>query len=196
LDSSCRWTFLNTMKERRKFSSLVSLPSFGIVAIGGEAISGTRHSTVSALQSPDLEWQRMPYLNIMVSRHCSVSIASREIFVIGGFMDDQPFSNKVVKINLVTLEAFTLISRMRMGRQLHSCAVVDSKKIIVAGGRNHQGLLSSVEVFNVVTSTWTAPKHLEQPRATGYGQLLRVNGEIICPYVILYTGIYLLCSTR
>ena len=175
---NCHWTFLNKMEERRRFSSTVSLPRLGLVVIGGESDSRTRHSTMSALRSPAHGWKEILDFAAKVSRHCSVSFSSSAIFVIGGFVEDQPFSDKVMKINLETLNAFTLTSRMKTGRQLHSCAVVDSNKIIVVGGRNYRGLVSSVEVFNVMTSTWSSPKHLEFAQAPGYGQLVSVHGEI------------------
>lgn len=164
---------------------MVTLPTVGLVVIGGEADSKTRHSTVSTLRSLDQEWQLIPNLRIKVSRHCSVPVNSREILVIGGLLDDQPFSDKVIKIDFETFEAFTLTSRMKIGRQLHSCAVVDPKKIVVVGGRDYRGLVSSVEVFNVMTSTWTTPKYLELPQAIGYGQLIPVTGEIICLHGVL-----------
>ena len=46
------------------------------------------------------------------------------------------------------------MSDLSVGRQLHSCGMINDNYIVVAGGRNARGTLKSVEIFNKATHNW------------------------------------------
>jgi len=149
------------------------VPGLGLLVVGGELNSNTRHSSAELLVNQ--EWKIYANFSVLASQHCSVVLDNRDMYVIGGFLENEPFSGKTLIFNLKTGNSYTIRSQMKAGRQLHSCAIIDSNKIIVAGGRNSKGLVKTVEVFYTSTSRWTEMKNLEFKIGRGYGQLLTVG---------------------
>ena len=152
---------------------MLLVKEFGWIAVGGETHSRTRLSTLEIFDQEKFSWEsEMTDLGFPVSRHCAVAVNRKEVFIIGGFMDANPFSDQVIRLYVDPFEASPVASRMKTGRQLHSCATINSRKIIVVGGRNFGGFLKSVEVFDAMTLRWTEVKHLELPNGLGHTQLL------------------------
>jgi len=159
------------MTKLRRFSETVSTAAFGLVVIGGESDSRARHSSIEYYQGT--QWLELAKPQLQISRHCAVSFDGKDIYIIGGHIEDQPFSNKVFLLNMPTKTIKELKgSFMKHGRQFHSCAVIDKDKIITVGGRDHLGFLPSVEVLNIGTLIWTEPKHLQLNTGIAHSQLI------------------------
>ena len=162
---------LNTLNPRRQFASTAYQTGLGLLVIGGESsTSSTRHSSIALLK--DQKWTSLANLSVPLSRHCSVLLENRDIYIIGGFQDKDPFSAKTIIFNFKSNNSYTMRSVMKTGRQLHSCAVIDGNKIIVVGGRNWKGSIKAVEVLYTSTQRWTEMKNLEFKTGFGYGNLL------------------------
>ena len=155
----------------RRFTAAVSTEAFGLVATGGESDSKTRHSSIEHLKGKT--WRELPGTLPKISRHCAATLNGNDIFIIGGHLEDKPFSDEVYVINIrANITKRAKGSSMRHGRQFHSCATFGQDKIIVVGGRNCQGLLSSVEVFSIRTTQWTEPKQLQLKFGIAHAQLI------------------------
>ena len=151
--------------------------------IGGESTSITRYSSIAILK--DQNWTIFANLSIPLSRHCSVIVNDRDIYMIGGYVDKDPFSGKTITFNLKSQNFYTIRSEMKTGRQLHSCSVIDTNKIIAVGGHNFKGSLKTVEVFYTSTQRWTEFKSLEFKTGLGYGHLFSFPlGECAMPIVL------------
>ena len=161
------------MNKLRRFSASVSTETYGLVTIGGESDSKTQHSSVEHLMGET--WKELPGAELKISRHCAVTSNGIDIYIIGGHLEKQPFSDTVFVLNLKTYNIRPVTgSLMKQGRQFHSCANLGKANIIVVGGRNHQGFLRSVEVFNLRTSMWTEPKNLQLNTGISHAQLSSV----------------------
>ena len=64
---------------------------------------------------------------------------------------------------------------MKGKRSHHSCAVLEGKKVIVSGGRNGN-LLSSSEIYDPATNTWTEGPEL--PSATYGAKMINFGGDV------------------
>ena len=157
------------MNEIRRFSAAVSSETYGLVAIGGESDSKTRHSSIENLVGKT--WKELPGNLPKISRHCAASLGGNDIYIIGGHLEDKPFSDEVFLISMKANITRTA-PPMKYGRQFHSCAKFGQDKIIVVGGRNYQGLLSSVEVFNTRAYLWTEPTQLQLQFGISHAQLI------------------------
>ena len=171
LKDSGKWIKIEAMNNNRRFSASVSTESLGLVVIGGESDSKARHSSVEFLMGDT--WKELSSAKLKISRHCAVSINDEEIYIIGGNLEDQPFSKNVFVLNMPAGDISPVKgSSIKHGRQFHSCAKVGKDRIIVAGGRNYQGLLRSVEVFNLRTLRWTEPIHIQLKDVISHAQFI------------------------
>ena len=171
------WTKLNeTIWKRRRFASTVKTRDGDLVVIGGESDSSsststTRHSSVEVLTDKTLS--ELPDVKLQISRHCAVTLNGIDIVVIGGHLDDAPFSRKTLMLRMRGSSGKLIeLAPMKHGRQFHSCAAVEKDTIIVAGGRNYQGFMMSVEVFDVRLSRWTEPTQLQLKFGISQSQLV------------------------
>ena len=105
-------------------------------------------------------WSNFPPIPVPVRSHCVVTLSPTEIMVIGG--------NTGVEDGLETQKTFILSESLvwtegpplSKPRQGHSCGRINSifdsgrKRVIVVGGKNAQGYLKEVEVFDEDLKTW------------------------------------------
>jgi hypothetical protein len=160
------------MKEARRFSALLSMPNNSkMFVFGGETNSRTRLKSVEQLIGG--HWTRTEKdLIEKVSRHCAVQISDDVIYIIGGHLGEDQFSDRIMTFNINTHSSFIINSKLSRGRQSHSCSMFETNKVIVAGGRDARGLLKSVEILNMQTSKWTDRKDLELPIAINHAQMV------------------------
>ena len=155
----------------RRFTAPASTEAYGLVVTGGETDSKTRHSSIEHLRGKT--WKELPGTLPKISRHCAASINGNDIYIMGGHLENKPFSDEVFVINIrANITILAKVSSMKHGRQFHSCTKFGQDRIIVAGGRNYQGLLSSVEVFSIKTTQWTEPKQLQLKFGIAHAQLI------------------------
>jgi hypothetical protein len=69
-----------------------------LLAIGGESNSETRLSSIEAKRRSE-QWTLHPKdLPIKISRHCAVEMQN-DVFIFGGYVDEDPFSNRGFMLN-------------------------------------------------------------------------------------------------
>ncbi len=102
-----------------------------------------------------------PKLPYAVSSHCVVKNSQTKVYLIGGY--GTSFLNKVLIFNPMNgfthIEGPSLITK----RSLHACGLMSNgqqSKIIVAGGRNGNDYLSSVEIFDPTVNYWSPGKEI------------------------------------
>ena len=160
----CQWVKTSwNLASKRRYSGLASVNGSADV-IGGEESSKIVHRNIERLGGEPGTF----LLNEPTSRHCAVVHRSGLVLVIGGLVGNDPFSAKVVEVGLKTYTSmhwstFWCLKCFNVGRQLHSCQMLDQSTVIVAGGRNFRGLMSSVELFDLETKIWREVKELQLP---------------------------------
>ena len=147
------------------------MPDSSTLIIGGEENSRKQSNSIEKLINR--KWKTMKPLTETISRHCAVQVEGKDIFLIGGHIGSEQFSDKVIRFNAETHESAVLRTTMKRGRQLHACAPIDYNKVIVVGGRSLRGTLKSVELFDPLRLTWTEPKNLELPLGISYAEIVK-----------------------
>ena len=165
---NCTWKFYNSLPSKRSFGTLTTMTdSSSTFIIGGEENSRKQLTSVDKLI--DGQWKAVEPLMEPISRHCAVPLEDREeVFLIGGHIGSDPFSDQCMRYDAKTGESTFLQTKLKRGGQLHSCATIGSNKIVVVGGRDSRGTMKSVEVYDLQRSKWTEPKNLELPLGICY----------------------------
>ncbi len=167
----CQWNLHTSSKENRRFASLTLLTNFINVIIGGEKDSKNLIDAVTRLDNK--KWTIVGRLQEPVSRHCSVQINRDTIYIIGGYNKKATFSQETVSLGTLAWTSAIVGARLKRGRQLHGCAILNSNQIVVAGGRDARGALKSVETLEIRSSNgWIERKNLELPYGISYAQLV------------------------
>jgi hypothetical protein len=175
------------MKYKRRFATLTTIANSTTFIIGGEESSKKRLNTIEKLFSNNNnlnnnnnntnnnnnEWIEMEPLIETISRLCAVSVKDKEIFLIGGYIGTDQFSDQTMTLDTTLNKSKFLSSKLKNGRQLHSCAKMNSNNfVIVVGGRNLRGALKSVELLNLKSLRWTEPKDLQLPKEISYAEIV------------------------
>ena len=166
---SCTWKHFSSLKNKRRFGTLTTTANSSPFIIGGEESSKKQLNSVEKLVNN--EWIEMKSLTKTVSRHCAVSV-KEDIYLIGGHIGSDQFSDQVITLDTISNESKFLRSKLNKGRQFHSCAKINSKNIIVVGGRNLKGSLKSVELLSLISWKWSEPKELELPVGISYAEIV------------------------
>ena len=183
---SNRWrTSEFRLSEERHFGSSAKIKA-DIFAIGGRN-GGERPmalGTVEALNQRNQRWQVISDMNLTQERayHCSVVIDKETLVITGGYS-----YNNVVGIT----EAFNVRDRkwknigggnLTQPRYLHSCTRMttqdsDKELILVTGGYAND-YLTSTEIYNPHTDSWSKTGTLSIPRQGGQMTVLNGNPTI------------------
>ena len=92
----------------------------------------------------------MANLKETFSRHCTVRYSNATALIIAGVIGSRLFSRQTFFYDLKT-QRLQPGPSLHHGRQLHSCAMIDFKHVLVAGGRDPLGGLDSVEILDIET---------------------------------------------
>jgi hypothetical protein len=92
----------------------------------------------------------MESLSETFSRHCVVRYSNTTALIIAGVIGSNLFSRQTFFYQPAT-QLLQAGPSLHQGRQLHSCAMIDSGHVLVAGGRDYLGGLDSVEILDVRT---------------------------------------------
>jgi hypothetical protein len=194
---TCQWKSLpSSLNERRRFSTLTTLINSTNVLIGGEVDQGIQTNSIMFLKNK--KWIQVDELHQSVSRHCAVQAKDDTIYIIGGHMESSSFSDETISFDAKNRRSATIAAKLNRGRQLHCCARLGEKHIIVVGGRDARGALKSVETLEARTSTkWIERKNLQLPSGISYAQLVSTNPSgYNCNNKINICFITIFCQTK
>jgi len=190
---TCQWkSLLSLSNENRRFASLTTLFNSTNVLIGGEGDKGIQTKSVMFLKNEKLI--QVYKLHQSVSRHCTVQVKDDTIYIIGGHMENSPFSDETISFDAVNGRSTTIATKLNRGRQLHCCARLNENHIIVVGGRDARGALKSVEILDTRKSNkWIERKNLQLPSGISYAQLVSTNpsGYNFLQYSLINLILYL-----
>ncbi|WP_433932643.1 Kelch repeat-containing protein [Sorangium cellulosum] len=129
---------------------------------------------VWAASSPS--WESVPSMSTPRGEHTATVLQDGRVLVAGGFpvVDAPPFTN-LVAISLREVEIYDPATRtwspaapLAQPRSGHAAILLPSGRVLVAGGRSRSEMpagaaLSSVELYDPASNTWTAAAPLPMP---------------------------------
>src|SRR5438270_4195029 len=74
---------------------------------------------------------------------------------------------------------FVPTSNMSTARNLPSATLLQNGKILVIGGSNNQGALTSAELYDPATGTFSPTGSMSFPRGDGHTATMLPNGQIL-----------------
>lgn len=159
---------------------------------GGTSQDGvTDLSTSQVYDFSRIEWIEGPELPVAMQGHCKVKLNSTHTLVTGGYSTE----NQEGRAYIYDWQTgtWTALPEMLSGeRFLHGCALLGDGRVLVAGGYHGFGQpdpsdLSSSEVFDLTTMTWTETGSLPEGmdgnalvainRGPWAGQALHIGGH-------------------
>jgi N-acetylneuraminic acid mutarotase len=173
------WTNTGSLKTARSWQTATLLPS-GLVLCAAGGNSGLLSSSESYSQATGT-WTNTGNLNTARYWHTATLLTNGTVLVAGGSQnDDAAFSS--CEIYTPTKGIWTNTGSLNTGRQWHTATLLTNGQVLVAGGytgNNPDGTsLSSAELYNPATGTWTNTGSLNIARYYHQAVLLP-NGKVL-----------------
>ena len=176
------WTLEpNAMPQARAFHSASLLPNGSLFVVGGFASLSGAANNVGIVYSPDSRlWASAGTFGEARGAHTATILANARVLIAGGASDGSLTSA------LSTVEFFdpavgkwlTQGSTLNQLRYDHTATLLANGKVLFAGGRDSNGSMKSVELYDPATDTWTQTSDMNVPRADHTATLLR-NGKVL-----------------
>jgi hypothetical protein len=183
------WTTTGSMVTAREGQTATLLASGMVLVAGGVGPLGT--GALGALSSAELydpesgTWNATGSLATARYGHVAALLPSGEVLVAGGFGGPSPgvwlASAELYDPGTGTWRA---TGSLRSNRSSATATLLPSGKVLVAGGRNYffpvhvQHTLSSSELYDPVTGTWSATGLMGAPRE-GHSATLLPSGNVL-----------------
>ena len=154
------WTVTGSMVEvRRVLHTATLLPDGTVLAVGG-APDFTQRSTLASAELYDPRagtWTEAATMAQARYRHTATLLPNGKVLVVGGQSDDGG------TVFWASAEIYDSASgrweptgQMSVPRAGHTATLLPNGLVLVAGGYNQDGLLSSAELYDADSGSWTA----------------------------------------
>lgn len=180
------WVEMSNMTEKRHSAVGVSL--FGKMYVLGGHNGVTVTKSVEVYNPSKHVWAKSVDMPVALKGHCSVTF-SDSIIVMGGTMENGRETNYVFQFN-VTSNKWWHMKPMLNARSGHGCSInarvtVHNRinyEIIVTGGESAGDVLSSTELFDLNTWTWSPftdlPYKMANHAQTYLGDPILFGGDV------------------
>jgi N-acetylneuraminic acid mutarotase len=178
------WTFTGSMPDAQAYDAATLLPSGQVLVVGG-------YETSAELYNPTTgTWTLTGPMNAARNLSTATLLTNGEVLVAGGNSNGVQASAELY--NPAT-NSWTLTGSMHLARYQHTATLLQNGQVLVAGGYNANEtnpFLTSAELYNPATGTWTTTGSLHSARIyntmnlLGSGQVLVAGGYNTTPTAI------------
>jgi N-acetylneuraminic acid mutarotase len=171
------WTIINPMKSARVYQTASLLPNGTLLVTGGDAVGNA-----AEVYSPSTgTWATTNAMKAARQSHTATMLQNGKVLVAGGTdLFDNPLSSTEVydpAINPAT-GTWTVTGSLATARDSDTATLLPNGKVLVAGGGNNSGVLSSAELFDPSNGTWTATGSMNFARKNHTATLLP-SGKVL-----------------
>lgn len=160
-----QWTSLSTMANSRFFHTATVLPDGRILVAGGEYTGGYRASAELYDPATGL-WTSAGTMSTARSGHTATLLPNGKVLVTGGFNGVYLATAELYDpTNGTWVATWAATSSMTAARSLHTATLLQSGKVLVAGGFGGS-TLASAELYDPATGQWTSTGPLNTARLT------------------------------
>ncbi|MGZ3448248.1 MAG: Kelch repeat-containing protein [Polyangiales bacterium] len=170
------WTSVKPMNVARGIAVAANVPGGAIVAGGAAGISS------SELYDETANTWTTVAMNAEHVAAAATVLSDGKILVTGGF--DSTAVHSIAEVYDPVAKKWTLAGPMANARARHVSVRLPSGKVLVAGGNTHvttdppSGAVSSAEIYDPATDTWTAAPALSVPRGNP-GAVSLTSGKVL-----------------
>jgi len=186
------WTVTGSMNTTRQWHTATLLPNGQVLVAGGDSwIAGTYQGNVwtgsmQCLSSAELynpatgTWSYTGSMSTAHESHTATLLTNGQVLIAGG--DD--FINYLTDSEVYNPASgtWTVTGSVNTPRDCHTATLLPNGQVLIAGGENvisgNQNTLSSAELYNPATGTWTATGSMNTAREYLMGTLL-ANGQVL-----------------
>ena len=140
------WTDYNSFKEERFYASVVSTTTATFIFGGWSSID-----TFEYLEKKASDWiLETAKIPGGFTEGCSIAISYDEIWLIGGYYDDQ----MILSFNVNNQNFAELPTKLKQGRGGHQCAFIPgTRHLMITGGRIGNYGSDNTEIIDVTSHT-------------------------------------------
>jgi len=164
-DKSLYWEKFPSMNRKRAWASSAVLADGSWLVMMGQGQSGEMTHTSEIYNISTQSWTTGPEFPLMQSGHCTVSLNTTHLLLVGGWKSEQCFIYDIANDDYI--EVPPLLSG---GRDHHTCVRTADGRVAVAGGClwsdgpfscATDDFLVEVEYFDTETLSWSSGPPLE-----------------------------------
>jgi N-acetylneuraminic acid mutarotase len=183
--STNSFTAAAPMGTARSIPAMITLPSGKVLVAGGLDASGNALASAEVYDPSANSWT--PVSNSMSSPHVAAQISALpggKVLVAGGLSELTPTATTTASAEIYdpATNSFTAAASMSNSRYFFGLTALSDGRVLAAGGLTVSGttptVLSSAELYNPTSNTWTATGSLNEARAA-QGQTLLGNGQVL-----------------
>jgi N-acetylneuraminic acid mutarotase len=181
------WTTTGSMHQAREYHAAILLPDGNVLVVGGIPFFGGETATAELYNPTTETWTFAGSLNAARNSALSVLLPDGRVMIAGGYttngfiLDSTELYDPLSKT--WTRAGSLHDARLGWSGLYHATAtLLATGKVLVAGGHNDSvsatSAISSAEIFDPATATWSITTPLPGPRAEHTATLLP-NGEVL-----------------
>ena len=160
------WSLANPMLTARIGHTATRLQDGRVLVVGGCSSALNCNSSAEIYNPSSNTWTTITSMNSARKNHAAVLLLDGTVMVTGGYNYGSPLSTyyKSTEIYDPSSNSWTTKDSMLDARSEHFAVVRRDGKVVVAGGVNFKlgnlTILSSAEIYDPVSNTWTSSKPL------------------------------------
>ena len=184
------WSPAGSMIEARAYATATLLPDGRVLVAGGINNSPSTQPAVVEIYDPSTgAWKAAGTLAIVREYHSATLLPNGRVLIAGGHevvvLPDQYLSNSLLFSPPGGTGAWSSTGSLAIARVSHTITRLPDGKVLVVGGNNGYGTLSSTEIYNPLTKTWSFAQPIPGPNGAreshtasllGNGKVLVVGG--------------------
>ena len=178
------WTATGTMIEGRALHTATLLPDGTVLVAGGQSSDGMAVPRLSSAELYDPRTGSWTATGTMIegrALHTATLLPDGTVLVAGGLPSDGSAMAASAEVYDPRTGSWTATGGMIEGRATHTATLLDDGSVLVTGGGSglfEAGTLSSAELYDPRTGSWTATSDMINGRA-GHTATLLHDGNVL-----------------
>lgn len=175
-----KWAALPAMHVARGSLSATLLRNGQILVAGGINAAGNPIASAELFNPATGKWTLTATMNVARDEHTAILLASGNVLVAGG--EGPNGSTAKSEIYNPSTGKWALSGNLNTARQEHTATLLMNGNVLIAGGNyataNQTIVLSSAEIYNASTGTWSKTGSMANARV-GHSATLLPSGNVL-----------------
>jgi hypothetical protein len=153
-----------------------------LLLAGGSDVDGYIHADAQLYDETTDTWTPATPMLIASSGNAAVRLQSGKVLVAGGWTNGMPVSTHVLnasaQLSDPATNSWSLAGTLAFPRDLSSMTLLQSGKVLLAGGTNAAGRVEAVELYDPAMNSWSLASPILEPRFWHSATLL-ADGRVL-----------------